>query len=311
MRHRIDLLRLKLAIQLRHLWEHARNKLLLPLYWTCFVGGLPVSLYWMFHLPPAGVAIGALGAVGVLVALKEGISPNHRFLWAVTTLFLLVVEVRAINNDREEQFESHIHELSWQRAAQAQTLLQIVEANRAEMSQNDAQFKGTISEMKDLGGLSRRAITLSGSALEHITGGDAYCYFAPQPPLNGVGNFWQLSIGNTGDLDLPTCDYQIFEVPAPNDTPQEIAKKLNLNTFQVHNFGRVQKGLMTTAILIEVGQNKRYQFTFRTPTREVLESIDFIPEPKSPSGYKAVCEIRIPGGKVLSNSCYPKKSGTR
>jgi hypothetical protein len=145
--------------------------------------------------------------------------------------------------------------------------------------------------MKDLGSLSRSAITLSGTALQHITGGDAYCYFVPSPPLNGVGQHWQLTIGNTGSADLPTCDFQMYEVPMLNDTPQEVERKLN---FQVHNFGRVLRGAHTTQYLIEAGPNRRYRFILTTPCDESSRTSTSPRTPRPFGGYKTTCEIRTP-----------------
>jgi hypothetical protein len=287
--HRIELYFLKLAVQLRTLWDLVRERLLLPVYWLFLVAGLPICIYWMFfHLPPAGVAIGALGAVGVLVALKEGIGPGHRFLWAIVTLLLLIVEVRAIDNDRREQFEAHIHELSWQRAAQAQTLLHITETNHAEMSQNDSQFQGTVSRMETIGRLSHRAITLSGNALKHITGGDSFCYLVPFLPVESAGAevIWQLSVGTSGEVDLPSCDASMMEISSIPPQDREIHPM---------SFGKVHASpgyVFTTKYGIRGGAGRKYEFRIWTPTREFYEIIDFTADPNAPGRAKATCELR-------------------
>jgi hypothetical protein len=59
----------RLEIKSRDFFESATKKtapLLLLIYWVCFIVSLPVCIYWMVYLPPAGVAIGASGAAGVL-----------------------------------------------------------------------------------------------------------------------------------------------------------------------------------------------------------------------------------------------------
>jgi hypothetical protein len=287
--HKIELFLLRLAIQLRNLWGRVREKLLLPLYlyWACLIFGLPACIYWTFRLPPAGVAIGALGAVGVLVALKDNIQSSHRFWWAVITLFLLVIEVRAIGNDRTEQFEFHLHELSWQREAQAQTLELIVEENRASMMQNDSQFQGTVSRMEDIGRLSHKAITLSGNALRHLTGGDAFCYLVPLESSESPEGVitWKLAVGNSGDVDLPSCDATMADVSR--------IPPLDLD-FHPMSFGKVHTNpgyVTTTQYGIRGGAGRKYHFRIWTPTREFYEIIDFPADPSVPGGTKKNCEL--------------------
>jgi hypothetical protein len=136
-----------------------------------------------------------------------------------------------------------------------------------------------------------------------ITGDNAYCYFIPSPPLNGVGLQWQLWIGNTGNVDLPSCDYQLYEIPQSTDNSPEVDRKLDL---RVHSFGRVLRGTHSTDILLQAGPNKRYRLILRTPMREVQENIDFTADPKTPTGYKPECKILTPGEKILLDSCDMK-----
>ena len=66
---RLELFLFRLEIKSRDFFESATKKtapLLLLIYWVCFIVSLPVCIYWMVYLPPAGVAIGAPGAAGVL-----------------------------------------------------------------------------------------------------------------------------------------------------------------------------------------------------------------------------------------------------
>jgi hypothetical protein len=142
--------------------EPALNLVYLPALLISF----PLCLFWLFHTPSPGVAIGALGAAGVLVALKgEHVEAGHKFLWAVITLLLLVIEVTAINEERTAQFQEHLHDLEQQRVAQAQTLLQILLTSQDQMSQNQAHFDATASELNE--------------TIAQITGGDSYIYLVP------------------------------------------------------------------------------------------------------------------------------------
>jgi hypothetical protein len=122
------------------------------------------------------VAIGALGAAGVLVALKgERVEVGHKFLWALITLFLLIIEVTAINEERTSQFQEHLHDIEQQRVAQAQTLLQILLTSQNQISQNQAHFDATVSEVNE--------------TIAQITGGNSYIYLVPTRGPNPLSSF--------------------------------------------------------------------------------------------------------------------------
>lgn len=54
------------------------------LYWVLLVGGLPLCIFWSFHVPLAGYAVGLLGAVGVFVALRgDARLGGHKPIWAL------------------------------------------------------------------------------------------------------------------------------------------------------------------------------------------------------------------------------------
>jgi len=95
--------------RLYDLW-HSLVKLI---YYPLLVGGIPLCFLWLFYrLPVAGIAIGGLGLVGAIVAVRgENVTPWHKPMWALMSVLLLVVEVRAISHDRKEQDESHQREL--------------------------------------------------------------------------------------------------------------------------------------------------------------------------------------------------------
>src|SRR5260370_26094569 len=162
---------------------------LLPIYWFCLLASIPVCIFWMIHLPSAGKAIGVLGGAGVIVALRgEKLSVPHKILWAVVTLCLLVIEVRAIDKDRAEQSRDRLAELKKQDVANEATIREIVQANKQEMSQNQSQFNETLSQMNAL--------------TTRLTGGDAYCYLVPGA---AVGANVELLVGNSGTIVLPSC----------------------------------------------------------------------------------------------------------
>jgi hypothetical protein len=99
-------------------------------YWPGLLLSLFFCGYWIWHLPSAGIAVGALGAVGVFVALKgEKIREGHRVIWALITVVFLFTEVRAI----KDQEEKH-----------AQTMKQIVDSYKEAKTTSILHLKNSI-----------------------------------------------------------------------------------------------------------------------------------------------------------------------
>jgi hypothetical protein len=94
----------------RRTYLAAKSKLeplLAGLNWLCILGSVFFIVVFLRHLPSAGIAIGFLGGVGVIVALvgDKNLTPSHKVIWAAITLCFLVIEVRAIKQDRKEQYD--------------------------------------------------------------------------------------------------------------------------------------------------------------------------------------------------------------
>jgi hypothetical protein len=100
---------LRVVMNLRSVYGRAVKRLnpfIGWIYWPGLLASLGFCVYWIPHrnLPPAGVAIGALGAVGVLVAIRRKPGETERVLLAFIALGFLIAEVRAIHQeDRKYQ----------------------------------------------------------------------------------------------------------------------------------------------------------------------------------------------------------------
>jgi hypothetical protein len=137
---------------------------------------VPLCIWWAVKLPGAGIAIGALGAVGVIIALMgEKLQTPHRILWALVTLALLMIEVAAIKEDRAAQFLEHLRDLDRQQKIYARDLFR-----------NQSEFEGTLARLQGLGDLSTRAIKLSSETVNQLTGGETYLYFDCQSPMGPI-----------------------------------------------------------------------------------------------------------------------------
>ena len=75
-----------------------------PLFgYLSIVVGVGVWLWFTLSLPPSGYSITAMAVVAGIMALRQEMSGRERSLWLVLLLALMVVEIRAINNDRRDQ----------------------------------------------------------------------------------------------------------------------------------------------------------------------------------------------------------------
>lgn len=134
---------------------HFGMKVAVSLYWLFFVGGIPLCIIWFFHLPLAGYAIGVLGAVGVFVALRgESKLAEHKPIWALMTLLLLVIEIQAIKKDRDMQLSQHAAEFTKQQKDSGDAA-----------SLNQQHFDATLGKMNE--------------AIAQITGGDSCLLLKP------------------------------------------------------------------------------------------------------------------------------------
>jgi len=66
------------------------NYLVRFIYRAALFAGFPLCIYWMFRLPSVGVAIGLLGTIGLIVALRgDSVSTLHKAFWAFMAVLLL------------------------------------------------------------------------------------------------------------------------------------------------------------------------------------------------------------------------------
>jgi hypothetical protein len=149
-------------------------------YWPGLFASLFLCVYWVWRLPSAGVAIGALGAVGVFVALKgEEIQNGHRVVWAFITVVFLITEVRAI----KEQDEKY-----------AQTMKQLVDSYKDAKTENQTHFDTTVgkldahtSRLEALSKSQEDIAKLSNENLLQITGSKGQCHIFPTLEENSSG----------------------------------------------------------------------------------------------------------------------------
>jgi hypothetical protein len=220
-------------------------------YWPGLLLSLFFCGYWIWHLPSAGIAVGALGAVGVFVALKgEKIREGHRVIWALITVVFLFTEVRAI----KDQEEKH-----------AQTMKQIVDSYKEAKTENQTHFDTTFEKLDThtsrLEALSRSQETiakLSNENLLQITGSKGQCYISPVLDENGSG----LPLVVLGSK-YPMYDVvvNVFEQSMAWDSP-EIMMRRARNPLLVLNLGNVSGQYARHIgynLPVQRGKNNRFQ----------------------------------------------------
>ena len=119
------------------------------LYWPSLVASVFFAAYWIWRVPSPGIAIGALGAAGVLVAIKgEKLHEGHKVVWAVITLFFLIAEIRAIHKDRSE-YAAEQTKIRKVEAKEFQTIADNIELSNKQASANfSTEMQGVKSTLE-------------------------------------------------------------------------------------------------------------------------------------------------------------------
>ena len=242
---------------------------------------LGIGAWWLKHIPTVGKG-GVLLAVGatLMPLFWERVGVFGKMSWILMLFVLFAVEYRAINKDREDA------------AAQSK---KIIAGFTVSMQQNQTQFNTTMEK-------ANRLLQLSQESLEHITGGNEYCYIAPAPTETDK---WQLLIGNSGNITLPSCTIRLHEIPSTLDRSDDSWRRsiegFSAAPMQFPNVPPRNQGAHYAPYLMQAGPNRKYEAIITTPTHAFIQDIDFTPDGKS-----AKCELRtFSGSAVLKKGCDP------
>lgn len=241
---------------------------------------------WAIQRP--GVAMAFLAVVAIIMAVRgERASTVERVVWVAASVALFVLEMVAIRDDhadlprREEAA----------RQEQARSFSNVI-----------AQGQNLIQSLEEEKKLSVNNLKLTARNLEHITGGDEYCWVAPNFQIRG-SNSWTLTVMNSGDIPLPTCDLQFMETPSEEQLKRGL---LNRQDWLVMHFGPVAprwQGHAETPYIVQGDRN--YSGRIATPSRNLMEEITFETDPKNPNNVKPHCKVFI-GPTVPQSECFPK-----
>jgi len=270
-----------------------------------------VTLFWFEYRPEwatqgPGVAMGFLAVAAIFMAVRGPDSTRvEGVLWIAVSCVLFIIEMNSITVERK------IHDNE-----QAE-LRRTGENRRREQSQS---FSKLIADGRNLFNTLAEEKTLTERNLEHITGGDAYCWLVPTHPIPGLGqvpapqgkNWWRLALKNSGKVVLPTCDIRLV----PFSTDKEFAENRQGIPLppppapRSYHFDKVsvmgRRAYRPEEIFIT--GDRIYNLRIETPTRTFIEIISFAPDPNDPTLYIPKCEVRETWGqrKFREKDCDPQ-----
>jgi hypothetical protein len=264
------------------------------------------ALIWFEYKPEwgvegPGVAMSFVALAATYMAARGSESTRiEGAVWIAITFAMFVFEMHFLGVERKTR--------DFQQAA----LRKDEENTRLEQNQSFGQL------LKEGEGLFRSLAeekALTERSLEHITGGDAYCWLVPMTPLPvGLGgdsayqgnNWWQLSLKNSGKVVLPTCDFRFMPFP----TAQELkAGKIPNPSYLAYHFEKVpiMGRTISRSTPYFIKGDRLYSGVIETPTRSFIEVIKFELDPKDPTRIVPNCLVADSAGKPLEKECSPQK----
>jgi hypothetical protein len=264
-------------------------------------------LIWFEYRPSwasqgPGVAMAFLAVAAIVMAVR-GVDATRAegVIWIIFSVVLFAGEMHFISVERLT------HD-----AEQRELRLRGEETQREQAR----SFEQLIRDGKRVFDALAAETALTAKNLEHITGGDEYCWVVPEPPLPfGLGGdpvpkgdgWWQLNLKNSGKVQLPTCDVRFM--PSPTDRAVKAQHVPPLPPYLFYHFEKVpvmgRRYATTTPHFIS--DDAIYSGVIQTPTRTFIEVIKFEPDPKNPTRYIPNCLVAAPSGKVLEKDCNPQK----
>lgn len=251
--------------------------------WIFLTAGFVFVVWWLLRTPPPNYSLIAMAVAAGLMALRYEPPSKERSCWAVLLILFAVIEIKAIRKDTAERDKRQAAE----QAELQKNFAAIGDGIKNSIQTGQSQFKTTMDRTDVL--------------LNNITGGDAYCYLVPIPPVMGANDFEQLAVGNSGNVVLPTCTIRLVELPSPTDTSEQAVQKFNQPPISLQNVPPRRQGARYIQYGIHAGPDHKYEAVITPPTRSFVELISF--KLNSAGTSTPVCELRSPDAKLLKNGC--------
>jgi hypothetical protein len=264
-----------------------------------------VVLVWFEYRPSwtpqgPGVAMAFLAVAATIMAVRGPDSTRiEGVLWVAAAFCLFAAEMHSITVERR----AHDVEQSELRSRE--------DATRREQTESFAKL---VRDGQHLFSALDEEKALTAKNLEHITGGDGYCWLVPISPLPvGLGgdpehqgnNYWQLGLKNSGKVMLPTCNFRFMPFPTEKERKETVAPTPEFLFYPFVNvpiMGR--RYYRYTSYFIKGDQI--YSGVIETPTREFIEVIKFEASPNDPTRFSPSCMVSTTSGKILEKDCNPQ-----
>jgi len=265
-----------------------------------------IALIWFEYRPEwavqgPGVAMAFLAVAAIIMAVRGPDSTRFEgVVWVIASFLLFAGEMRSIRVERKQHETEQAELRRREEATRGQQTRSFAEL----IAQGKVLFK-SLAEEKEL----------TARNLEHLTGGNEYCWVTPSHPLPVVvggdpahqsDDYWQLGLRNSGNVVLPSCDITFMPFP----TEKELKAGVQMvPPFIFYHFDKVpvmgRRYYRTTSYYIK--GDRIYSGKIQTPTRTFVIVIKFEPDSKDRTGYSPKCLVTAPSGKILETDCYPQK----
>jgi hypothetical protein len=245
-----------------------------------------------------------MAVAAALMALRPDMSGTEKWFWASVLLLFAVVEMRAIRAERLARDS----EQAIAAKDQAKHFQDIADGISGSIAKSDKHFDDTMASVRDLISLGTGISDTANKSFERITGGDAYCFIVPTP-VEASPTAYDLSIGTSGKVMLPSCDIRIVENILPGDSPEVATRKFFTPGLNLTRIQPLADGVTMTGYVVQAGPNRSYQLSLRSPTRQVREDISFSEIPTRPGFFATTCKVYSFEAKpvLLKDGCDTKR----
>jgi hypothetical protein len=145
-----------------------------PVHFGCLLASIAITIYWTIRIPPSGYAVAILGVVAIAMVLNERMHPGEKVIWMMVVFALLIVELRAISNDRQQ----HSNEQAEIRKQELLRFEKIATGIDNSIRNSQKQFEATMGRTEEIIKLETVAINKAKRGIDEITGGDNYCHLS-------------------------------------------------------------------------------------------------------------------------------------
>ena len=191
-------------------------------HWVFSAVKLAIAAYsaWLwFHVPAPGRAVAVLAAVAAAMSIHGEMKGWQKAIWMVLIGFLLCIEIRAIDNDRQQNQNAQAQ----MRQEDRTSFQHIADSLKDSLTIAKGQYDSTISHVDEVSSKTEGVATLAEQNLDSISGKDSYPCIVPQSHAVVNGSI-PLALHNRGKNNLTGVQVQILSPHAFTEDIREFYK---------------------------------------------------------------------------------------